>query len=152
MPLLPPLPRTAADAEGGARLVEAHSGAPKYRCWVPGARSPPRPRFTSRWGRGWAFPGRLRRTNLKPMPGTSAIAELFKIKAVTNDEVTAAVGAYLTNDSAGAFEIAPGVMVDLSGAIERHVPTWKALADAGSSESFRRTMGRTAILLERPIS
>lgn len=81
------------------------------------------------------------------MTDTRTISELVKAKVITTEQVDAAVEAYLANDSTGAFEIAPGLTVNLSEAIERCGPTPKVLTDAGSSETYRRTMVRAAIRL-----
>lgn len=75
--------------------------------------------------------------------------ELFKAKAVTDDQVAVAVDAYPADDSTGAFEIAPGCPVHLTEEIEQHSPARMALADSGAGKAFRRTMVRTAILLAR---
>lgn len=76
--------------------------------------------------------------------------ELFKAKAITSDEVHAAVDAVLTKPEVGAYPIGGGYLLDLGAAIQAHKPSATALADPKAGEKFRRVMARTAILLARP--
>lgn len=48
------------------------------------------------------------------------VGELFKAKAVTDEQLNAAVNAYLSDLEASAFPIADGYVVDLDAAIAEH--------------------------------
>ena len=50
----------------------------------------------------------------------------------------------------GVFPIGEGYGLDLSAAVDAHGPARKVLADPGTSDTFKRTMVRIAILLARP--
>ena len=76
--------------------------------------------------------------------------DLFKAKAITSDEVDAAVDAVLAKPEIGAYPIGGGYLLDLGAATKAHKPTVAALADLGANEKHRRIMVRTAILLARP--
>ena len=76
--------------------------------------------------------------------------DLFKAKAITSDEVDAAVDAVLAKPEIGAYPIGGGYLLDLGVATKAHKPTVAALADLGGNVKHRRIMVRTAILLARP--
>ena len=76
--------------------------------------------------------------------------ELYKAKAITSDEINAAVDAVLAQPGVGPYPIGGGYLLDPSEAIEAHEPSAVALADPDRPKKFRRTMARTAILLARP--
>ncbi|GEP11094.1 hypothetical protein [Methylobacterium gnaphalii] len=84
------------------------------------------------------------------MSDQPTIGEMRKAAAVTDDQIEAAVKAYLKAPDTEAFEIADGLTLNLARAMSAHTPTRKALADKNATETFRRTMVRTAILLARP--
>ncbi|CAO4136737.1 hypothetical protein [Methylorubrum extorquens] len=75
------------------------------------------------------------------------VGELFKANAVTDDEVNAAVEAYLTDFEAGIFSIADGYVVDVDAAVVKHLWASHVIANEESSPGLRRTAVRTAILL-----
>ncbi|GEL44194.1 hypothetical protein MEX01_47850 [Methylorubrum extorquens] len=76
------------------------------------------------------------------------IGELFKAKAVTDDEVNAAVEAYLA-DPDTAHPIADGYSVDLAAAVAGHGWASAVVANPESSPGLKRGAVRTAILLAR---
>lgn len=82
---------------------------------------------------------------------SARIGELLQAKAITRAALDAAVEAFLADPSIGAFEIAPGCIVDLTAAVkaDRHATaTYKEpTAKAGS----RRAAVRSALLLAQPI-
>ena len=76
--------------------------------------------------------------------------ELVKAKAILSDEIDAAVDAVLAKPDVGLYPIGGGYFLDLGGAIQAHKPSAAALAAPSTTEAFKRTMVRTAILLARP--
>ena len=76
--------------------------------------------------------------------------DLFKAKAITSDEIDAAVDAILARPDVGQYPIGGGYLLDLGAAIQAHKPSLAALTDLDRPEKFRGTMARTAILLARP--
>ncbi|UYW26619.1 hypothetical protein OKC48_25775 [Methylorubrum extorquens] len=78
---------------------------------------------------------------------TPTVGELFKAKSVTDDEVNAAVDAYLTDLEAGIFPIADGYVVDVDAAVVKHLWASHVIANEESSPGLRRAAVRTAILL-----
>ncbi|KQQ12424.1 hypothetical protein ASF56_04455 [Methylobacterium sp. Leaf122] len=84
------------------------------------------------------------------MSGSDAtVGELFKAKAVTYDEVNAAVDAYLKDLEAGIFPIAAGYVVDVDAAVVQHLWASHVLANHEASPGLKRAAVRTAILLAR---
>jgi hypothetical protein len=77
------------------------------------------------------------------------VGELFKAKAVTDDEVNAAVEAYLSDLEAGIFPIADGYVVDVDAAVVKHLWASHVIANPESSPGLKRGAVRTAILLAR---
>ncbi|MGV7034828.1 hypothetical protein [Methylobacterium symbioticum] len=77
--------------------------------------------------------------------------DLVKAKAITTDEVEAAVDALLAKPDTGPYPVGGGYLLDLAAAVKAHQPSAAALADPDRPEKFRRTMARTAILLARPV-
>ena len=69
---------------------------------------------------------------------------------VTDAEIAAAVETYLADPKAGPFEFASGHALDVGAAVDEHRPAKAALAGKGTSETFRRTMVRTAVILATP--
>ena len=77
------------------------------------------------------------------------VGELFKAKSVTDEQVNAAVGAYLADPAAGAYPIADGYTLDLAAAVAGHGWASQVVANPESSATLRRGAIRTAILLAR---
>ncbi|CAO4173176.1 hypothetical protein [Methylorubrum extorquens] len=77
------------------------------------------------------------------------VGELFKAKAVTDDEVNAAVEAYLTDFEAGIVPIADGYVVDVDGAVVKHLWASHVIANDESGPGLKRAAVRTAILLAK---
>lgn len=73
--------------------------------------------------------------------------DLFKAKAITNEQLGSAVATYLASGE-GTADIG-GHRVDVAAAVEAHAPARTALANDATTPAFRRTMVRTAILLTR---
>ena len=82
-----------------------------------------------------------------PSPTTG---DLLKAKAITADDVDVLIKAYGDNLGAGRLPLGDGYRLDVDKAIDAHPQAAKALADPASSEGWRRTAIRTAILLARP--
>ncbi|WP_437870834.1 hypothetical protein ACSD7O_13960 [Methylorubrum extorquens] len=77
------------------------------------------------------------------------VGELFKAKAVTDDQVNAAVDAYLAECSTTAHPIADGYSLDLAAAVAGHGWASRVVANPESSPGLKRGAVRTAILLAR---
>ncbi|MCY1644786.1 hypothetical protein [Methylorubrum sp. SL192] len=77
------------------------------------------------------------------------VGELFKAKAVTDDEVNAAVEAYLADPETNAHPIADGYSLDLGAAVAGHGWASQVVANRESSPGLKRAAVRTAILLAR---
>ncbi|MDV2987915.1 UNVERIFIED_CONTAM: hypothetical protein Q9R58_26780 [Methylobacteriaceae bacterium AG10] len=75
------------------------------------------------------------------------VGDLFKAKAVTASEVSAAVKAYLAKPETDAHPIAEGYVLDLGAAITGHGWASQVVANRESSASLKRGAVRTAILL-----
>ncbi len=77
------------------------------------------------------------------------VGELFKAKAVTDEQVNAAVEAYRADPGTTAHPIADGYSLDLGGAVAGHPWASEVVANTESSENLKRAAVRTAILLAR---
>ncbi|QIJ76170.1 hypothetical protein GU700_17170 [Methylobacterium sp. NI91] len=77
------------------------------------------------------------------------VGELFKAKAVTDEQVNAAVEAYLVKPETDAHLIADGYVLDLGAAVAGHGWASQVVANPESSPGLRRSAVRTAILLAR---
>lgn len=82
--------------------------------------------------------------------GSPTIGDLVKAKAITPDEIDAAVEALLKGRMEALFRFADGWSLDLTGAVDGHPVAKRALEDSAGTVGYRRTMVRTAILLARP--
>lgn len=80
------------------------------------------------------------------------IGDLFKAKAITSDEVNTAVDVFMRDPTVSLFRFASGHTIDPAAAVKDHEPSRKAVAEPGASETFRRGMVRTAILLARSVA
>jgi hypothetical protein len=85
------------------------------------------------------------------MATTPTVSELRKAAEITDQEIDAAVDAYLADPRARPFHFASGYEIDVAAAIERHMPAKIALADADRTPKFKRNTVRTAILLAHPV-
>ncbi|KQQ23750.1 hypothetical protein ASF53_05355 [Methylobacterium sp. Leaf123] len=84
------------------------------------------------------------------MSGSDAtVGELFKAKAVTDEQVNAAVDAYLADPGTTAHPIADGYSIDLAAAVAGHGWASAVVANPESSPTLKRGAIRTAILLAR---
>src|SRR3954464_11953392 len=55
--------------------------------------------------------------------------ELCKAKAIADEDVTAAVDAYMEDPAIARFDFGEGHSLDLAAAVDAHAPAWKALTD-----------------------
>ncbi|WP_336490026.1 hypothetical protein [Methylobacterium nigriterrae] len=78
------------------------------------------------------------------------IGDLFKQALVLDADVHAAVDAYMADAETGVFPVGEGYGLDLAAAVDAYGPAKRALADPNTSDAFKRTMVRTALLLARP--
>ena len=77
------------------------------------------------------------------------MGELFKAKAVTDDDMNAAVEAYLAKPKTGAHLSADGCSLDLAAAVAGHRWASEVVGNPESSTGLKRGTVRTAILLAR---
>jgi hypothetical protein len=77
------------------------------------------------------------------------VGELFKAKAVTDEQVNAAVDAFLADPATSAHPIADGYSLDLAAAVTGHAWASQVVGNPESSPSLKRAAVRTAILLAR---
>ncbi|MBB5762629.1 hypothetical protein ABEV34_09410 [Methylorubrum rhodesianum] len=83
------------------------------------------------------------------MAATLTVGELFKAKAVTDEQVSAAVETYLTKPKTSAHPIADGYTVDLGAAVARHGWARRLMASPKTNPLLKRAAVQTAILLAR---
>lgn len=84
------------------------------------------------------------------MVTTPTISELRKAAEITDQEIEAAVDAYLADPKAESFRLASGYEIDVAAAVNAHQPSKVAVTDPDRPAKFKRTMVRTAILLAHP--
>lgn len=77
------------------------------------------------------------------------IADLFKAKAVTDEQVDQAVETYLSAPGTSAHPIAEGYTVDLAAAVRGHGWARKVTANPEANPILKRAAVQTAILLAR---
>ena len=78
------------------------------------------------------------------------IGDMRRKAIVTDKEIAAAIEAYLADPKAKPFQFASGHTLDVGAAVDGHPPAKAALAGKGTSDTFRRTMVRTAVILATP--
>ena len=76
--------------------------------------------------------------------------ELYKAKAVTEEDVVGAVDAFMADQTMAAFRFGNGYQIDLAAAVEAHGWARAAMAADDVIVHVQRTAVRTAILLARP--
>ncbi|WP_018260007.1 hypothetical protein [Methylobacterium sp. WSM2598] len=84
------------------------------------------------------------------MPESPTLGDLYKLKRLTDEQVTAAVSAYCADPTPGVREIAEGVSLYIAAAVLASPYAREVLALADAQEGMRWTAVRTAILLARP--
>ncbi|MDV2985727.1 UNVERIFIED_CONTAM: hypothetical protein Q9R58_15555 [Methylobacteriaceae bacterium AG10] len=77
------------------------------------------------------------------------VGELFKAKAVTDDQVNAAVEAYLAEPRPGVCPLGDTYVLDVDAAVRAHVPSRLVICDVHARKADKGTAVRTAILLAR---
>jgi phosphoserine aminotransferase len=77
------------------------------------------------------------------------VGELFKAKAVTDEQLNAAVEAYCDNPTTSGYAINEHYAVNLLDAVTMHDFTQRVLANADASRALKRAAIRSAILLAR---
>ena len=85
-----------------------------------------------------------------PMADAQTTGELFKAKAILEENVAAAVDAYMTDPEAAAFQIAKYYRIDLAVAVADSKFARDVVANLEASDALKRGAVRTAILLARP--
>ncbi|GJD97338.1 hypothetical protein [Methylobacterium iners] len=77
--------------------------------------------------------------------------EFFKAKAILEEDLVAAVEAYMDNPLKGAHRLASGYTLDLAAAVHASPFAVGMLADPEIKDASKRSAVRTAILLARPV-
>ena len=85
------------------------------------------------------------------MADAPTTGDLFKAKAVTEDELTIAADAYLATPDIGPFPIAKGFRIDVAAAVEASTFAKGMVARADVAEGSKRSAVKSAILLARPV-
>ncbi|WP_232629296.1 hypothetical protein [Methylobacterium sp. Leaf118] len=77
------------------------------------------------------------------------VSDLFKAKALTDEQVDAAVEQYLAEPRTTAHPITEGYTVDLAAAVAGHHWASQITANPGTNSVLKRAAVQTAILLAR---
>ena len=83
------------------------------------------------------------------MAASLTVGDLFKAKAVTDEQVNAAVERYLAEPKTSAHPIADGYTVDLAAAVAGHGWASQVTANPATHPLLMRAAVQTAILLAR---
>ena len=83
------------------------------------------------------------------MASPPTVGDLFKAKAVTDEQVNAAVERYLAEPGTSAHPIADGYVVDLAAAVSGHGWASRITANPATNPVLKRAAVQTAILLAR---
>ena len=84
------------------------------------------------------------------MAETPTIGDLCKAKTILEDDVEAAVDAFMGDPSLTTFLIGNGYMIDVHDAVSASPFALGILANPAAKPIFKRAAVRTAILLARP--
>lgn len=83
------------------------------------------------------------------MAASLTVGDLFKAKAVTDEQVNRAVETYLTKPDTAAHPIADGYTVDLAAAVAGHGWARRLMAVPRTNPVLKRAAVQTAILMAR---
>lgn len=81
---------------------------------------------------------------------SQTVGDLRRKAIVMDDEIAAATDAFLADPKLEAFQFASGHVLNLKEAADAHPKTKAMLAGQITSDAYRRTMVRTAIILAVP--
>ncbi|MER2263901.1 hypothetical protein [Methylobacterium oxalidis] len=84
------------------------------------------------------------------MAENPTVGDLFKAKALTDNDVRAAVDAYMADPTTSLFVFGDGYGLDLAVAVRSHAWAAQTVFNADATEHLKRAAVRTAILLARP--
>ncbi|ACA16502.1 conserved hypothetical protein [Methylobacterium sp. 4-46] len=79
------------------------------------------------------------------------LGELFRVRAVTDGELSAAVTSFFADPRPGPREIARGIRLDIAAAVAAHEWACRVVADEAIVATARRNAVRAAILRARPL-
>ncbi|MHB2204900.1 hypothetical protein [Methylobacterium sp. CM6257] len=82
---------------------------------------------------------------------TRTVGDLRRAAEITDQEIDAAVDAYLADPKAEPFRSASGYEIDVAAAVQAYQPAKAAAGDPDRSAKFKWTMVRTAVLLAQPV-
>lgn len=75
-----------------------------------------------------------------------SVSDLRRNAIITDDEITAATEAYLANPALRAFQFASGHILNVTAAVKAHRPARAALAGQITSDAYRRSAVRDALI------
>jgi len=81
---------------------------------------------------------------------TPTTGDLFKAKTLTEEDLAAAVDAFMADPTTTAFLFGDGYWIDLAEAVRSHEWASVTVGTKDATEHLKRTAVRTAILLARP--
>jgi hypothetical protein len=84
------------------------------------------------------------------MAESPTVADLFKAKALTDNDILAAVDAYMADPTTTLFVMGNGYGLNLAEAVRSHEWASVTVAHSTATDHLKRTAVRTAILLARP--
>jgi hypothetical protein len=79
------------------------------------------------------------------------ISDLRRAAEITDQEIDAAVDAYLADPQAEPFSFASWYKLDVAAAVYGYELAKAAMADTDQTRMFKWTMIRTAVLLAHPV-
>ena len=88
--------------------------------------------------------------NSAGMDTNPTVGELFKASAITDDDMLAAVDAYMADAGTGAFPLGGSYSLDLNAAVRAHPCALKMLGEAETDHGRRRSLVLIAILSAQP--
>ncbi|GJD96899.1 hypothetical protein [Methylobacterium iners] len=81
----------------------------------------------------------------------ATFGELYKANAITEEDLVAAVNAFMTDRTTAEFAIGGEYVLDLAAAVQASPFAMRMLNDPAFKDGSRRSAVRTAILLARPV-
>jgi hypothetical protein len=78
------------------------------------------------------------------------VGDLRRKAVITDKEISAAIEAFLANPAGAPFKFTSGHTLNVRAAVNEHRPAKAALSGRIISDTFRRTMVRTAVILATP--
>ena len=80
-----------------------------------------------------------------------SVGDLRRKSEITDAEIEAATAAFLLDEDAPSFVLSSGHRIDVGRAIDMHPQAKKLLANEATEPGLRRTIAKTAVILDFPI-